>query len=170
MKGLNVLMVDPPGFHLLYCNVAIQAVSHFGSSHIFPVVAYCTMIQREASSARLHLVKHLLDFTCSSSNAFLFFPLRYYCGNQNKRNQPVEVRTHEVSITSRFVAAWRKDEVDASRHRQEKGDATRLGKIFKKNLNASKLSEHPPPGGKLSKYLGFIVHGSVEPTKQHQLA
>ena len=29
----------------------------------------------------------------------------------------------------RFMAAWRKEEVDAVRHRQEKGEATRLGKL-----------------------------------------
>ena len=29
----------------------------------------------------------------------------------------------------RFMAAWRKEEVDASRHRQEKREATRLGKL-----------------------------------------
>ena len=28
----------------------------------------------------------------------------------------------------RFMAAWRKEEVDAASHRQEKRDATRLGK------------------------------------------
>ena len=44
----------------------------------------------------------------------------------------------------RFLAAWRKEEVDAARHRQEKREATRLGKLFRKNLNASKPSEHPP--------------------------
>ena len=29
----------------------------------------------------------------------------------------------------RFVAAWRKEMVDAARHRQEKREATRLGKL-----------------------------------------
>ena len=29
----------------------------------------------------------------------------------------------------RFMAAWRKEEVDAARHRQEKREATRLGKL-----------------------------------------
>ena len=30
----------------------------------------------------------------------------------------------------RFMAAWRKEEVDADRHRQEKRDATRLGTLL----------------------------------------
>ena len=44
----------------------------------------------------------------------------------------------------RFMAAWRKEEVDAAEHRQEKREAARLGNLFRKNLNASKPSEHPP--------------------------
>ena len=30
----------------------------------------------------------------------------------------------------RFMAAWRKEEVDAARHRQEEREATRLGNLF----------------------------------------
>ena len=30
----------------------------------------------------------------------------------------------------RFMVAWRKEEVDAARHRQEKREATRLGKLL----------------------------------------
>ena len=30
----------------------------------------------------------------------------------------------------RFIAAWRKEEVDVARHRQEKREATRLGKLL----------------------------------------
>ena len=30
----------------------------------------------------------------------------------------------------RFMAAWRKEEVDAARHRQEKGEAKRLRKLL----------------------------------------
>ena len=30
----------------------------------------------------------------------------------------------------RFIAAWRKEEVDAARHRQEKGEATKLGTLL----------------------------------------
>ena len=30
----------------------------------------------------------------------------------------------------RFAAAWKKEEVDAARHRQEKREATRLGKLL----------------------------------------
>ena len=30
----------------------------------------------------------------------------------------------------RFVAAWRKEKVDAARYRQEKSEATRLGKLL----------------------------------------
>ena len=30
----------------------------------------------------------------------------------------------------RFTAAWRKEEVDVARHRQEKREATRLGKLL----------------------------------------
>ena len=33
----------------------------------------------------------------------------------------------------RFMAAWRKEEVDAARHRQEEREATRLGKLFSPN-------------------------------------
>ena len=29
-----------------------------------------------------------------------------------------------------FIAAWRKEEVDVARHRQEKREATRLGKLL----------------------------------------
>ena len=42
----------------------------------------------------------------------------------------------EVSVETvteggrRFMAAWRKEEVDATRHRQEKREATRLGKLL----------------------------------------
>ena len=31
----------------------------------------------------------------------------------------------------RFMAVWKKEEVDAARHRQEKREATRLGNLFK---------------------------------------
>ena len=31
----------------------------------------------------------------------------------------------------RFMAAWRKQEVDVARHRQEKKEATRLGKLYR---------------------------------------
>ena len=30
----------------------------------------------------------------------------------------------------RFMAAWRKEEVDAARHRQEKREAAKLGKMI----------------------------------------
>ena len=30
----------------------------------------------------------------------------------------------------RFITTWRKQEVDAARHRQEKREATRLGKLL----------------------------------------
>ena len=30
----------------------------------------------------------------------------------------------------RFIAAWRKEDVDTARHRQEKREATRLGKLL----------------------------------------
>ena len=30
----------------------------------------------------------------------------------------------------RFMAAWKKEDVDAARHRQEKREATRLGKLL----------------------------------------
>ena len=30
----------------------------------------------------------------------------------------------------RFMAAWRKEEVDAARHREEKREATRLRKLY----------------------------------------
>ena len=30
----------------------------------------------------------------------------------------------------RFVATWRKEEVDAARHRQEKREATKLGTVL----------------------------------------
>ena len=31
----------------------------------------------------------------------------------------------------RFMAAWREEKKDAARHRQEKREVTRLGKLFK---------------------------------------
>ena len=31
----------------------------------------------------------------------------------------------------RFMAAWREEKEDAARHRQEKREVTRLGKLFK---------------------------------------
>ena len=40
----------------------------------------------------------------------------------------VWVETVEDSVR-RFMAAWRKEEVDAARHRQEKRKAARLGKL-----------------------------------------
>ena len=43
------------------------------------------------------------------------------------------------------MAAWRKEEVDAARHRQEKKKATESGKVV-------------------------IVHGSVQPAKRYQMA
>ena len=43
----------------------------------------------------------------------------------------------------RFMAAWRKEEVDAARHRQEKREATKLAKLlsYKEALNFAK--RHP---------------------------
>ena len=38
----------------------------------------------------------------------------------------------------RFMAAWRKEEVDAARHRQEKREATRLGTLLSQTVS------HPP--------------------------
>ena len=41
-----------------------------------------------------------------------------------------EVSVETVTEGGRsFMAAWRKEEVDAARHRQEKKEATRLGKL-----------------------------------------
>ena len=41
-----------------------------------------------------------------------------------------EVRVETVTEGGRrFMAAWRKKEVDAARHRQEKREATRLGNL-----------------------------------------
>ena len=37
----------------------------------------------------------------------------------------------------RFIAAWRKEEVDAARHRQEKGEATRLGTLLSRPEGSS---------------------------------
>ena len=45
----------------------------------------------------------------------------------------VEVWVRVETVTEggrRFMAAWRKEEVDAARHRQEKREATRLGKLL----------------------------------------
>ena len=35
-----------------------------------------------------------------------------------------------TEVGRRFMAAWRKEEVDAARHRQEKREATRLGNLL----------------------------------------
>ena len=43
----------------------------------------------------------------------------------------------------RFIAAWRKEEVDAARHRQEKIEATRLGKLFSHTEALNLAKRHP---------------------------
>ena len=43
----------------------------------------------------------------------------------------------------RFMAAWRKEEVDAARHRQEKREATRLGKLFSHTEAYNFAKQHP---------------------------
>ena len=37
----------------------------------------------------------------------------------------------------RFMVAWRKEEVDAARHHQEKKEATRLGNLFKEKYECT---------------------------------
>ena len=41
------------------------------------------------------------------------------------------------------MAAWRKEEVDAARHRQEKREATRLGKLLSYMEAKSFAKRHP---------------------------
>ena len=43
----------------------------------------------------------------------------------------------------RFMAAWEKEEVDAARHRQEKRDATRLGKLLLHTEAQNFTKRHP---------------------------
>ena len=43
----------------------------------------------------------------------------------------------------RFMAAWRKEEVDAARHRQEKRGATRLGKLLSHTETQNFAKRHP---------------------------
>ena len=40
------------------------------------------------------------------------------------------VETVVVEGGGRFMTAWRKEEVDTARHRQEKREATRLGNLL----------------------------------------
>ena len=43
----------------------------------------------------------------------------------------------------RFMAVWRKDEVDAARHRQEKREATRLGNLLSQTGVENFAKPHP---------------------------
>ena len=43
----------------------------------------------------------------------------------------------------RFMAAWRKEEVDAARHRQEKREATRLGNLLSQTGVYNFAKPHP---------------------------
>ena len=43
----------------------------------------------------------------------------------------------------RFMAAWRKEEVDAVRHRQAKGEAERLGKLYRTRKRRILRSDTP---------------------------
>ena len=43
----------------------------------------------------------------------------------------------------RFMAAWRQEEEDATRHRQEKREATRLGKLQSHTKAKSFAERHP---------------------------
>ena len=42
-----------------------------------------------------------------------------------------------------FMAAWREEEADAARHRQEKREATRLGKLFSHTEAQKSAKRHP---------------------------
>ena len=42
-----------------------------------------------------------------------------------------------------FMAAWRKEEVDAARHRQEKRKTTRLGKLLSHTEGMNFVKRHP---------------------------
>ena len=56
-----------------------------------------------------------------------FFILGYWKATALKAEVWVEAVTEGGR---RFIAAWRKEEVDATRHRQEKREASRLGKLL----------------------------------------
>ena len=43
----------------------------------------------------------------------------------------------------RFMAAWREEEEDAARHRQEKREATRLGKLLSHTKAYNFAKRHP---------------------------
>ena len=43
----------------------------------------------------------------------------------------------------RFMTAWRKEEVDAARHRQEKREARRLGKLLSHTEAQDFAKQHP---------------------------
>ena len=52
-------------------------------------------------------------------------------GNWKAAALEAEVWVETVTVSGRrFMAAWRKEEVDAARHRQEKRETTRLGKLL----------------------------------------
>ena len=59
--------------------------------------------------------------------------------------QAEEVWVETVTEDGRggFMAAWRKEEVDAARHRQERRDATGLGKLLLLFLTFSVLVANP---------------------------
>ena len=55
----------------------------------------------------------------------------YIVGDWKATALKAEVRVETVTEGGRrFMAAWRKEEVDAARHRQEKREATRLGNLL----------------------------------------
>ena len=54
-------------------------------------------------------------------------------GNNTQKATALNAEVWVETVTEggrRFMAAWRKEEVDAARHRQEKREATRLGTLL----------------------------------------
>ena len=59
--------------------------------------------------------------------------IRAFCIARDWKATAMEAEVWVETVTEggrRFMAAWRKEEVDAARHRQEKRETTRLGKLL----------------------------------------
>ena len=64
----------------------------------------------------------------NNSNNFTFISIQY---NWKATALKPEVWVETVTEGGRrFMAAWRKEEVDAAKHRQKKREATRLGTVL----------------------------------------
>ena len=71
------------------------------------------------------------EWTDSVQSATRAFGIAGIAGDSEATASETEVWVETVTEgRRRFMAAWRKEEVDAARLRQEKREATRLGKLL----------------------------------------